>query len=447
MFQATTPPSATPPLGPVAFPHRASALELPQATLSHHLQDSTHIASNVATVAVRHKWLRLEASSFYGTEPNENRWNIDWGPMNSYSARVSIFPTSNWMAQFSAGRLTDPERQSHQPGRKNIGGDVVRMTSSVHYTRPMGFGNSWSTSFIWGRNHSVRNQTNANSYLVETLYPVSAKNFLTGRVEVVDKDELAVLHGTLSRQSLHRRVHTRHRDLPKHPNRHRCEPQRLCDSIGSPAVLWTTPLGREHLPPPPHQLQTLMKRLAWILLLIVTCAASALLAVRVTGGFTARRTASSVEIWIARAVRSITTPSETKQRKNPAESNNQTIAAGLAHWADHCAGCHANNGSGQTSMGQGMFPPAPDMRLPATQQMTDGELFSIIENGIPWTGMAAFGHPNKDATDSWNLVHFIRHLPNLTFEERREMERLNPKGPDQIEEERQQQEFLKGETQ
>src|SRR5262249_29392692 len=72
-------------LGPVAFPHRASAMELPQATLSHHVQDSTHIASNIATVAIRHKWLRLEASGFHGREPDENRWNIDFGAMNSYS--------------------------------------------------------------------------------------------------------------------------------------------------------------------------------------------------------------------------------------------------------------------------------------------------------------------------------------------------------------------------
>jgi hypothetical protein len=200
MFQAYYAPVGDPALGPVAFPHRASAFELPQATLSHHLQDSTHIASNVATVAIRHRWLKLEASSFYGTEPNENRWNIDWGPMNSYSGRVSLFPTSNWMAQFSAGRLTDPERQSHQPGDEEHGGDVVRMTSSVHYTRPMGHGNHWSTSAIWGHNHNVQNQRNTNSYLVETLYPISAKNFLTGRVEVVDKDELFTNNHALEHQ-------------------------------------------------------------------------------------------------------------------------------------------------------------------------------------------------------------------------------------------------------
>src|SRR5947209_9886269 len=93
MLQFYYAPVGDPALGPVAFPHRASASELPQAPLGHHWQDSTHIAGNVATVAVRHKWAHVEARGFYGTEPNEHRWRMNWGPMNSYSARFSIFPT------------------------------------------------------------------------------------------------------------------------------------------------------------------------------------------------------------------------------------------------------------------------------------------------------------------------------------------------------------------
>jgi len=174
-------PVGDPALGPVAFPHRASAFELPQATLSHHWQDSTHIANNVATVALSRKWWRVEASGFYGTEPNENRWNIDWGPMNSYSGRLSILPASNWLAQFSAGRVTRPEAQED--------GDVVRTTASLHYTRPVSNG-QWSSSVIWGRNHETESKRNVNSYLAETLYPVTKRDFLTGRIEFVDKDEL-----------------------------------------------------------------------------------------------------------------------------------------------------------------------------------------------------------------------------------------------------------------
>jgi hypothetical protein len=177
-------PVGDPALGPVAFPHRASALELPQATLGHHWEDSTHIAANVATVAIKRRWLRLEASGFYGTEPDENRWNIDWGPMNSWSGRVSVLPSSNWMAQVSAGRLARPERQEE--------GDVVRTTASIHYTRPLSGGKAWSTSVIWGRNHNTFSHHDTDAYLVESLYPVSRKNLVTGRMEVVDKDELSV---------------------------------------------------------------------------------------------------------------------------------------------------------------------------------------------------------------------------------------------------------------
>jgi len=148
MLQFYYAPVGDPALGPVAFPHRVSALEIPQATLGHHWQDSTHIADNVATVAVRHKWLRLEASGFYGAEPNENRWNIDWGGMDSYSGRVSAAPNQNWMIQVSAGHLAQPER--------NEPGNVTRVTASAAYTR-----NGWSSSFIWGRNIKHEDSTNS----------------------------------------------------------------------------------------------------------------------------------------------------------------------------------------------------------------------------------------------------------------------------------------------
>jgi hypothetical protein len=182
MFQVFYAAVGDPALGPVAFPHRASAFELPQAPLGHHWQDSTHIANNVATVAVRHRWLRVEASGFYGTEPNENRWNIDWGPMDSWSARVSVAPDQNWLAQVSAGRLARPERQ--EPG------DVVRTTASVQYSRPTEKGTSWSSSLIWGRNHPSFPRRDTDSWLFETLYPATRRDFLTARLEVVDKDEL-----------------------------------------------------------------------------------------------------------------------------------------------------------------------------------------------------------------------------------------------------------------
>jgi hypothetical protein len=171
-----------PALGPVAFSHRASAAELPQATLGHHWEDSTHIASNVATVGVKYRWIRLEASGFHGGEPNENRWNIDWGGMDSYSGRLSVYPSRNWTAQISAGRLTKPEVLE--------AGDVVRTTASIHYSRARSSGEAWSTSAVWGRNHSTASQRDTNAWLLETVFPATRKDFLTGRFEAVDKDEL-----------------------------------------------------------------------------------------------------------------------------------------------------------------------------------------------------------------------------------------------------------------
>jgi hypothetical protein len=174
-------PVGDPALGPVAYPHRASAQELPEAPIGHHWEDSTHISDNVVTAAFEYKWVRLEASGFYGTEPGENRWIIEWGPMNSYSSRLSVAPNKNWEAQFSAGRLTHPE--DDQPG------DIVRTTASVAYTRPRPQG-AWASSLVWGRNHETLTGRNLNAYLLETLYPLTRRNFLTGRIELVDKDEL-----------------------------------------------------------------------------------------------------------------------------------------------------------------------------------------------------------------------------------------------------------------
>jgi hypothetical protein len=174
-------PVGDPALGPVAYPHRASAAELPEAPIGHHWEDSTHISDNVATVGVEYKWVTLEASGFYGTEPGENRWVFDWGPMNSYASRLSVSPNKNWQAQFSAGRLAHPERE--QPG------DVVRTTASLAYTRRVS-GGAWASSLVWGRNHETLTGRNLDAYLLETLYPVRHKNFLTARIELVDKDEL-----------------------------------------------------------------------------------------------------------------------------------------------------------------------------------------------------------------------------------------------------------------
>jgi mono/diheme cytochrome c family protein len=168
--------------------------------------------------------------------------------------------------------------------------------------------------------------------------------------------------------------------------------------------------------------------------------------VMVARGFSARERPSILERWVARRARGMAAPGDAKERVNPVSNSPEVLAEARAHWADHCAGCHANNGSGDTEMGKRMYPPAPDMRLPETQQMTDGELFFVIQNGIRMTGMPGWGAGSQhDEQDSWKLVHFIRHLPLVSAEEEREMQSLNPKSPDDLKEEQEEKEFLNGE--
>jgi mono/diheme cytochrome c family protein len=131
---------------------------------------------------------------------------------------------------------------------------------------------------------------------------------------------------------------------------------------------------------------------------------------------------------------------------NPVQASPAVMDEALAHFADHCAGCHANDGSGHTDLGRGFYPPAPDMRAAATQELTDGELFSIIEHGIRLTGMPAWGTGTPEGEhQSWALVHFIRRLPSLTPNDIAKMEELNPKSPDQFREEEEIRRFLAGE--
>ena len=159
-------------------------------------------------------------------------------------------------------------------------------------------------------------------------------------------------------------------------------------------------------------------------------------------GFSAREQPSRLETFVAATVRNMAVPANAKQMKNPVPNTAENMAEARAHWADHCATCHANNGSGNTTIGQNLYPKAPDMRLPATQNMTDGQLYYTIQNGIRLTGMPAWGQDRENDEDSWKLVHFIRHLPQLTAEEEDEMKRLNPKGPEERQEEQEEEQFL-----
>lgn len=168
--------------------------------------------------------------------------------------------------------------------------------------------------------------------------------------------------------------------------------------------------------------------------------------IRQSRGFSTREQPTPMERWAAGQARALAMPAEARSRMNPIGNSPEVMEAARAHWADHCASCHANDGSGDTVVGKNLYPPAPDMRQPATQQLTDGELFYIIQNGIRLTGMPAWGTgASHDEEDSWKLVHFIRHLPQITLEEKKAMEKLNPKSPDDLREEEEEERFLKGE--
>jgi mono/diheme cytochrome c family protein len=163
----------------------------------------------------------------------------------------------------------------------------------------------------------------------------------------------------------------------------------------------------------------------------------------VQAGSGTRTAPGALETAVARRLRSLTMPTAASSTKNPVPSSPQVLQDAAQHFADHCASCHANDGSGNTSMGRKLYPRAPDMRLAATQQLSDGELYFIIHNGVRFTGMPAWGESERDQ-DSWKLVWFIRHLPSLTAQEVKDMARFNPRSPAEMEEEKAEQDFLNG---
>jgi hypothetical protein len=172
-------PVGDPALGPVAFPHRASAAEDPLAPLGHHLEDSTHIAYEVLTGGATWSRIRLEASGFHGREPGENRWTIAVGGLDSWSARLTAAPAKDWSAQYSIGHLHSPEAQ--RPGE-----DVLRQTASI------GYHHAWRPATLdalalWGRNHTIGSPTNWNGYLFEATSHIADRNSIWTRIENVDR--------------------------------------------------------------------------------------------------------------------------------------------------------------------------------------------------------------------------------------------------------------------
>jgi len=192
---------------------------------------------------------------------------------------------------------------------------------------------------------------------------------------------------------------------------------------------------------------TLLILLGIALVVIAIASAASLL----HGGLSAKATPTRLEAFVARNARHLAIPRNARLTQNPVLDAPEVQREARLHFADHCAICHGNDGSGDTPIGNGLYPKPPDLHKPATQELSDGELFWIIENGVRFTGMPAFSS-NGDhdhamgnhggGQDSWKLVHFIRHLPHLTVTERLEMERYNPKGPEDRTEEQEEDQFL-----
>ena len=183
-------------------------------------------------------------------------------------------------------------------------------------------------------------------------------------------------------------------------------------------------------------------------ILLATVVAIALIAVAAASvlhdGVSSRAKPTALETMMAREVRHMAIPASARGMQNPVAETQEILRDARLHFADHCAICHANDGGGDTLIGRNLYPKPPDLRQEDTQKLADGELFWIIENGVRFTGMPAFGGAHASEQDSWKLVRFLRHLRRLTEEERVEMERYNPKGPEDLEEEQEENDFLRG---
>jgi mono/diheme cytochrome c family protein len=161
-------------------------------------------------------------------------------------------------------------------------------------------------------------------------------------------------------------------------------------------------------------------------------------------GMSARTPPGSFETFLGRTVQRLSIPKSARSAKSPMEATSEALVEARRHFADHCASCHANDGSGKTEIGQNLYPRAPDMRLEQAQNLSDGEIYYIIENGIRFTGMPAWGAGGPNDHETWHLVLFIRHLPHLTEEDLNDMKNHNPRSPAEMKEEQQEEDFLNG---
>ena len=178
-------PIGDPAIGPIAYPHRTSVSEDPLAALGHHQEDSTHIAEDVVTVGATYRIARIEASGFHGREPDENRWNISQGKIDSWSARLTVQPGKNWSGQYSYAQIASPEALFPTENQE-------RMTASAMYNRPIHNGN-WASSLIWGRTKSIEDSSKFNSYALESTLRFLTRNHIWTRIENAERSNELLL--------------------------------------------------------------------------------------------------------------------------------------------------------------------------------------------------------------------------------------------------------------
>ena len=164
-----------------------------------------------------------------------------------------------------------------------------------------------------------------------------------------------------------------------------------------------------------------------LILFVLAIAAAVYGLILVRRGFSALATPSAIEVFAATTARKLAVPSSYRELRNPIMPSTENIRGGMEHFAYHCAPCHSNDGGGHTVFGKGLYPKPPDLRAAGTQNKSDGELYYTIQNGVRLSAMQAFSEVHT-AAQTWRLVLFIRHLPQITAEELNEMKGLNPKG-------------------
>lgn len=169
-----------PALGPPVFMHRLSAMNNPDAPLSHHYADATHITFGTATLGFRYKNVKLEGSVFTGREPDEHRYDFDKAKFDSYSVRLSVNPSKEWALQVSNGWLKSPEEAEPLE-------NIRRFTASAIHTKMLGDASYVATTLVFGQNHHNSSGANEPAILLEHAYQFN-KNAIYGRYEYVQKD-------------------------------------------------------------------------------------------------------------------------------------------------------------------------------------------------------------------------------------------------------------------